>query len=78
MNTLVEAALLKYSVSEALGTAIDADDEATGYDLRWVRGTPVATLELARIAEAVFGRTMETSIANPFGEARLYTPPENR
>ena len=76
MNTLVEAALLKYSVSEALGTAIDADDEATGYDLRWVRGTPVATLELARIAEAVFGRTMETSIANPFGEARPYTPPE--
>jgi hypothetical protein len=78
MNTLVEAALLKYSVCEALGTAIDADDEATGYDLRWVRGTPVATLELARIAEAVFGSTMETSIANPFGEARPYTPPEKR
>jgi hypothetical protein len=76
MSTLVEAALLKYSVSEALGIAIDADDEATGYDLRWVRGRPVATLELARIAEAVFGRTMETSIANPFGEARPYTPPE--
>jgi hypothetical protein len=78
MNTLMEAALLKYGVSEALGIAIDADDEATGYDLRWVRGTPVATPDLARIAEAVFGGTMETSIANPFGEARPYTPPENR
>ena len=78
MNTLVGAALLKYSVGEALGIAIDADDEATGYDLRWVRGTPVATPELARIAEAVFGGTMETSIANPFGEARPHTPPDNR
>jgi hypothetical protein len=78
MNTLMEAALLKYGVSEALGIAIDADDEATGYDLRWVRGTPVATPDLARIAETVFGGTMETSIANPFGEARPYTPPENR
>ena len=78
MNTLMEAALLKYGVSEALGIAIDADDEATGYDLRWVRGTPVATPDLARIAEAIFGATMETSIANPFGEARPYRPPENR
>ena len=76
MNRLVEAALLKYSVSEALGIAIDADEEATGYDLRWVRGTPVATSDLARIGEAIFGRTMETSVANPFGEARHCTPPE--
>jgi hypothetical protein len=78
MNKLVEAALLKYGVSEALGIAIDADDEAMGYDLRWVRGKPVATPDLERIAEAVFGPTIETSIANPFGEARPYTPPENR
>ena len=78
MDTLVAAALLKYGVNEALGIAIDADDEATGYDLRWVRGKPVATPDLERIAEAVFGPTIETSIANPFGEARPYTSPENR
>jgi hypothetical protein len=40
MDTLVAAAMLKYAVNEALGIAIDADDEATGYDLRWVRGKP--------------------------------------
>jgi hypothetical protein len=78
MDTLVKAALLTYSVSEALGIAFDADSDATGFDLRWVRGTPVATPALKRIAEEVFGGTMETSVANPFGEARPYAPPENR
>ena len=78
MNTLVEAALLKYGVYEALGVAIDGDDETTGYDLLWVRGRPVATPDLERIAEAVFGPTSETSIANPFGEARPDTPPQSR
>ncbi len=78
MNTLVEAALLKYGVSEALGIAFDADSDTTGFGLRWVRGMPVATPALTRIAEAVFGATMETSIANPFGEARPYIPPESR
>jgi len=78
MNTLVEAALLKHGVSEALGIAFDADYDAIGYDLRWVRGTPLATPALEKIAESVFGRTMETSVANPFGEARPYTPPEGR
>jgi hypothetical protein len=77
MNTLVEAALLKYGVSEALGVVIDADADATGYDLRWVRGTPVVTPDLQRIADTVFGGTIETSIANPFGEARPYSPPKN-
>lgn len=75
LSTLVEAALLKYGVSEALGVAFDADNDE-GFDLRWVRGTPLATPDLERIAEAVFGPTIETSIANPFGEARPYTPPE--
>lgn len=78
MDTLVTAALLKYGVSEALGIAIDADDDETGYDLRWVRGKPVATPNLERIAEAVFGPTIETSIADPFGEARSYTPSKAR
>jgi hypothetical protein len=78
MNTLVEAALLKYRVNEALGIAIDADDEAMGYDLRWMRGRPVSTPDLERIAEVVFGPAIETSIANPFGEARPYTPSKNR
>jgi len=75
MDTLVEAALLKYGVSEALGIAFDADSATTGFDLRCVRGTPVATPALERIAETVFGGVIETSIANPFGEARPYTPP---
>ncbi len=70
MNRLVESAQLKYRVSEALGIAIDANDEKVGYDLRWVRGTPESTPDLERIAEAVFPCEIETSIANPFGEAR--------
>jgi hypothetical protein len=74
MNTLVEAALLKIDVKEALGIAIDADDERTGYDLRWVRGTPEATPQFAKVAKAVFGEPLETSIANPFGDASPYTP----
>lgn len=78
MDTLVEAALLKYGVSEALGIAFDADNDTTGFDLRWVRGTPVATSALERIAETVFGGAMETAIANPFGEPRPYTRPGNR
>ena len=57
---------------------IDGDDETTGYDLLWVRGRPAATPDLERIAEAVFGPTSETSIANPFGEARPDTPPQSR
>lgn len=77
LSTLVNAALLKYGVSEALGVAFDADNDE-GFDLRWVRGTPRATSDLQRIAEAVFGATIETSIANPFGQARPYTPPQNR
>jgi hypothetical protein len=77
MNTLVEAALLKFDVKEVLGIAIEADDERTGCDLRWVRGTPEVTPHLARVAEAVFGGPLETSIANPFGDARPYTPPKN-
>ncbi len=77
LGTLVEAALLKYGLSEALGIAFDADNDE-GFDLRWVRGIPRATPDLERIAEAVFGPTIETSIANPFGEARPYTPPEKR
>jgi len=78
MDTLVSAAMLKYDVSEGLGIAIDAEGEATGYDLRWVRGKPRVTPDLQRIADAVFGPTIETSIANPFGEARPYSPPEKR
>src|SRR5258708_2567832 len=78
IDTLVEAALLTHGVSEALGIAFDADSDTSGFDLRWVRGTPVATPALKKIAETVFGGTMETSIANPFGEARPYTPSENR
>jgi hypothetical protein len=77
MNRLVDAALLKYLVSEGLGIAFDADDEKMGYDLRWVRGTPIATPDLERIAETVFPGDIETSIANPFGEGRPYKPPEN-
>jgi hypothetical protein len=76
VDPLVRAALLKHDVSEALGVAFDAEDETMGFDLRWVRGKPVATPDLQRIAEAVSGGTIETSIANPFGEARPYTPPE--
>jgi hypothetical protein len=78
MNRLVEAALLKYRAGEALGIAFDADSEIEGYDLRWVRGTPTATPDLERLAKAVFREDIGTSIANPFGEARPYTPPENR
>ena len=58
--------------------AASSDSDTTGFDLRWVRGTPVATPALERIAETVFGRTMETSIANPFGEARLFRFSVNR
>ena len=78
MNRLVEAALLKYRVGEALGIAFDADNESEGYDLRWGLGTPAATPDLESLAEAVFGGEIETSIANPFGEARPYTLPESR
>jgi len=77
MEPLIEAALLKYGVGEALGVAFDADDDTMGFDLRWVRGSPSATPALERIANVVFGEAIETSIANPFGEARPYTPPEN-
>jgi len=75
LNSLVDAALLKYRVNEALGIGLDADDEKTGYDLHWIRGTPVPTPDLRRIADTVFPGEPETSIANPFGEARAYTPP---
>ena len=40
MNRLVEAALLKYRVGEALGIVFDADNESEGYDLRWDLGHP--------------------------------------
>jgi hypothetical protein len=53
MNRLVQAALLKYCVDEALGIAFDADSESEGYDLRWVRETPAATPDLERLAKAV-------------------------
>lgn len=76
MDRLAEAALLKYGLSEALGIAFDADSNTTGFDLRLVRGTPSATPDLERIANAVFGTDIETSIASPFGEARPYRPPE--
>jgi len=77
MDQLVEAALLKFGVGEALGVSFDADSDITGFDLRWVRGTPSGSPDTRRIAETVFGEDFETSIANPFGEGRSYTPPED-
>lgn len=73
LHRLVDAALLRYGVNEALGVGIDADDETTGYDLRWVRGRPVVSVEIERIADEVFGRSFEVSIADPFGRARPYS-----
>lgn len=74
MARLIKAALLKFGVSEALGVAFDADSDTTGLDLRWVRGMTASTPDLERIANEVFGSDIETFIANPFGEARPYTP----
>ena len=56
MNTLAEAALLKYGVYEALGVAIDGDDETTGYDLLRVRGRPVATPDLRGLPKRCSGQ----------------------
>ena len=74
MARLTEAARLKFGVSEALGVAFDADSDTTGLDLQWARGMPSSTPDLERIATVAFGTDIETFIANPFGEARPYTP----
>jgi hypothetical protein len=74
---LVDAARVKYGVSEALGVAFDADCEFTGFDVRWVGGPLLATPELQELGEKVFGTDSGPLSADPFGKARPYTPPED-
>lgn len=61
---------------EGLGVAYDADDDNSGFDLHLWRGPPLVDADTVRLAHAVFGPP-ETLIANPFGEARPYSPPRN-
>jgi hypothetical protein len=73
LKKLVEAALYRYETGESLGVAYDADDDNSGFDLLLWRGAPLVTADTVRLADAVFGPP-ETQIANPFGEARPYSP----
>jgi len=74
LHKLTEAARFRFQAHQGLGVAYDADDERSGFDVCWLGGLPMETPEIRRLAEAVFP-TPETLIANPFGEARPYTPP---
>jgi hypothetical protein len=74
LKNLVDAALYRYQGNESLGVAYDADDDDSGFDVLLWRGVPVVNADIARLADAVFGPP-ETQIADPFGEARPYSPP---
>lgn len=77
LKKLIDAALYRYEAMESLGVAYNADDDGSGFDLLLCRGIPVVTADTVRLADAVF-RPPDTQIANPFGEARPYSPPPQK
>lgn len=74
LKELMDAAFYRYETIDGLGVAFDADDDKSGFDVLRMIGSPVVTSNTVRLADAVFGPP-QTSIANPFGEARPSTPP---
>ncbi len=76
LKKLVDAALYRYETVEGLGVAYDADDDNSGFDLLFWHGAPLVNADTVRLADTVFGQ-LETLIANPFGEARPYSPARN-
>jgi len=73
LHRILPAGLYSYGVREGLGVAFDADDEKSGFDLEWIGGMSDFDEDTQRMAEQLFPEP-ETSIANPFGEARPYRP----
>jgi hypothetical protein len=78
LHRLLPAGLYRYQANEGLGIVFDADGGFdSGFDIEWIRGLKSFDQDVRRLGEMCFGET-ETLHANPFGEARPYTPKNPR
>jgi hypothetical protein len=72
---ILPSAIWQYGTADGLGTAYDADDNESGFDLLWLRGLTDFSPETKRLGERLFP-TIHTLHADPFGVARPYVPSE--
>jgi hypothetical protein len=78
LNEFLPAAQFSSGLGEALGVAIDADDDSMGFEVLWRRGPVEATRPVRELARRLFPGPFETQCPTPFGDPRPYTPKGKR